>query len=344
MKTLHCQSLLLILLSSTIHSHAEDITIAPPAGSAFIVKSNNGATDRFKVTESGEVFIPTLPATLAGKPLCWDQGSGLLQTCLDTVGRDFTPPAIDLVSSTVAAAYLTDFPISFSDNIELGWYTTNKDGLVHLFDEGTNAQQRIRHLQIPLGAVYTELVSVVDISGNLTKKSFTITAPATGVTFGYYNLIGTNQFPSDFDCMQAANPTMSSINGATLTQIRLQVGSFVASGIPFGSNGVWNTTDGFRLAVEISYLRQLATPPSTSSIGFQGATLNPLNSTTFTMDTVSGSGGGSSGSYIFGTTGEVRVKPTTPPSVEIDIKTKCNFNNAGWVYGGLATFTASLAP
>jgi hypothetical protein len=71
----------LMLFGIAQHINAADVTIAPPVGGGFSVKSNDGFTDRFKVTEAGEVYIKTLPENLTNKSLCWNSISGKLSAC-----------------------------------------------------------------------------------------------------------------------------------------------------------------------------------------------------------------------------------------------------------------------
>lgn len=323
-----------VTLLAGISANAADVTIAPPAGGSFVVKSNDGASDRFKVTETGQVYIPTLPAALAGKPLCWDQATGLLQTCPDAIGHDSMPPTIDTVSLTVASRSPTDLPVSFSDNVELAWYTTKKNGIVHLFDEGVKAQQTVFHLSVPLGGASTDLISLSDTSGNLAKKSFTISAPATNIKFGTYKTIGSVYLPANFGCM--SSPFQDDmLNNAIVNEVFLSLGSFWGQTNTPIDDTEWTTADGFRLGMRIRWGNQ--------SFGFNllNSTLQPLNASVFQIDSIPlVYGGGWSEAYV----GQVKVLATVPSSVEISINKKCLNNNASWINGGIAVLTAELVP
>lgn len=165
-----------VTLLATISANAADVTIAPPAGGGFAVKSNDASSVRFKVNEAGQIYIPTLPATMAGKLLCWDQVTGLLQICVETVGRDFTPPTIEIISLVADGVY-TDVTATFNDNVELAtaWVPDNYSGQggVNYFPPGTKSAQ----IKFSVGGLqqFSQFIIVTDTSGNTTK--FTLTAP-----------------------------------------------------------------------------------------------------------------------------------------------------------------------
>lgn len=61
-----------------------EVVIKPESGDSFTVK-DQGDADKFKVTESGEVYVPGVPAEDPGppeaKPLCADSVTGQLIPC-----------------------------------------------------------------------------------------------------------------------------------------------------------------------------------------------------------------------------------------------------------------------
>ncbi|WP_454723544.1 hypothetical protein [Delftia acidovorans] len=59
-----------------------DITITPPANGGFVIKNNAGNAERFRVMETGDVYLPNLPNTTeAGSVACYDDVTGRLGKC-----------------------------------------------------------------------------------------------------------------------------------------------------------------------------------------------------------------------------------------------------------------------
>ena len=59
-----------------------DITITPPANGGFVIKNNAGNAERFRVMETGDVYLPNLPNTTeAGSVACYDGVTGRLGKC-----------------------------------------------------------------------------------------------------------------------------------------------------------------------------------------------------------------------------------------------------------------------
>lgn len=59
-----------------------DITITPPANGGFVIKNNAGNAERFRVMETGDVYLPNLPNTTeAGSVACYDSVTGRLGKC-----------------------------------------------------------------------------------------------------------------------------------------------------------------------------------------------------------------------------------------------------------------------
>ena len=59
-----------------------DITITPPANGGFVIKNNAGNAERFRVMETGDVYLPNLSNTTeAGRVACYDDATGRLGKC-----------------------------------------------------------------------------------------------------------------------------------------------------------------------------------------------------------------------------------------------------------------------
>ncbi|WP_216293194.1 BclA C-terminal domain-containing protein [Delftia acidovorans] len=59
-----------------------DITITPPANGGFVIKNNAGNAERFRVMETGDVYLPNLSNTTeAGSVACYDDVTGRLGKC-----------------------------------------------------------------------------------------------------------------------------------------------------------------------------------------------------------------------------------------------------------------------
>ncbi|QQB52988.1 BclA C-terminal domain-containing protein [Delftia acidovorans] len=59
-----------------------DITITPPANGGFVIKNNAGNAERFRVMETGDVYLPNLSNTTeAGSVACYDDATGRLGKC-----------------------------------------------------------------------------------------------------------------------------------------------------------------------------------------------------------------------------------------------------------------------
>ena len=59
-----------------------DITITPTANGGFVIKNNAGNAERFRVMETGDVYLPNLSNTTeAGSVACYDDATGRLGKC-----------------------------------------------------------------------------------------------------------------------------------------------------------------------------------------------------------------------------------------------------------------------
>lgn len=74
-----------VLLATSVSSHAADVTITPPAASGFVVKNAAGTLDRMRVQESGAVSFPDLTnAASADTTLCFVAATGRLGPCSES--------------------------------------------------------------------------------------------------------------------------------------------------------------------------------------------------------------------------------------------------------------------
>jgi len=75
-------------------ARADDVTVKPGAGSGFVVTDNTGATQRFKVVESGPIYLGGLvgsPAT-ENQALCYDTATGQVGPCPSAKNLGFCVP------------------------------------------------------------------------------------------------------------------------------------------------------------------------------------------------------------------------------------------------------------
>jgi hypothetical protein len=73
----------LALLGFGAAARADDVKVQPKVGSGFVVTNNTGAAQRFKVLESGEVFLGGLSPVppVEDQPLCYNATTGQLGGC-----------------------------------------------------------------------------------------------------------------------------------------------------------------------------------------------------------------------------------------------------------------------
>lgn len=73
----------LALLGTGAPARADDVKVQPAPGSGFVVTDKTGATERFKVKESGEVTVPGLLAapSIEAQPLCFNITTGRVGSC-----------------------------------------------------------------------------------------------------------------------------------------------------------------------------------------------------------------------------------------------------------------------
>ena len=69
---------------------ADDVVVSPAAGDGLVVTDAAAANERFRVMESGELFIEGLLATseIEDQPLCYDSVTGRIGDCPAEIGTD----------------------------------------------------------------------------------------------------------------------------------------------------------------------------------------------------------------------------------------------------------------
>ncbi len=310
-----------VVAGVSLQAIAADIEMVPLPGGAFSVKSSDGANVRFKVNETGDVVIPNLPAALAGKPLCWDQATGVLRACPEAVGTDFVPPTITINAPAVASETATQYTTSFSDNVELAYrifFAASGAPVTMPFAPGLTSATTQSTLNVPLGTIVDVLTLAVDTSGNVAKKATSIATPQTAFKLGTYNILGGSPLPAQFDCRAGA----SDLNNAP------------ASSATISFADAWSLSGGYtpiaRLMLSNGLSVQLPAMPST--------TLTALDATSFLYgDTIP-----MYGRAVY--RGEVKMLSASPAKLQIDIQMKCGNDTEGWTYGDKATITAELIP
>ena len=87
-------SLWLSLLGVVGTARADDVTVQPAPGAGFVVTDNTGASQRFKVLESGPIFLGGLvgsPPT-ENQALCYDTATGQVGPCATAKNLAFCVP------------------------------------------------------------------------------------------------------------------------------------------------------------------------------------------------------------------------------------------------------------
>ncbi len=60
---------------------ADDVKIRPAAGNGVVVTNAAGTSERLRVNESGQVFLPALTPLSSNQILCFDSATGRIGTC-----------------------------------------------------------------------------------------------------------------------------------------------------------------------------------------------------------------------------------------------------------------------
>lgn len=175
----------------------------------------------------------------------------------------------------------------------------------------------------------------VDTSGNVSKKTISITTPETGIKMGTYTPISSYSLPVGFNCLTGSNWSRSGPqDGAIVTNARIDNGSWseINGYFPYLTIQVPNSS--FGVGGERNYDPDQHAPPPT-----------PLSATSFNGVGRGSRGSGSNiGSYEIGYTGQATSSQSVPPTLNISINMECNVNGAGFVSGTTATFSVSLDP
>jgi hypothetical protein len=141
----------LALLGLGVPVHAADVTVQTAPGSSFVVTDTTGASQRFKVLETGQVFLGGLSPVppVEDIPLCYNATSGQVGACPGAPGA----------------------PVGLVDNGD-GTVTDNKTGLIWEKKTGTVGS---------LVDCSTTTCSNLDDVNNLYKWSASGTAPDGGL-------------------------------------------------------------------------------------------------------------------------------------------------------------------
>ena len=65
---------------------ADDVKIRPAAGNGVVVTNAAGTSERLRVNESGQVFLPALTPLSSNQILCFDSATGRIGTCSQLAG------------------------------------------------------------------------------------------------------------------------------------------------------------------------------------------------------------------------------------------------------------------
>lgn len=327
---------------------AEDIEFMPPVGGGVSIKKSGNSELLFRVTPDGKVAIPSMPTSLTGTPLCWEEATGILQKCSIQASSDTSRPVITVNAPSSSTVSIASFDVTATDDVEIA-YTRNVNLQSNVGDEiyapeGASTVTKTTTIATPLNAgTITGMFVAADTSGNVTKQSYSITSAQTALRPGSYTPVGLNTFPANFDCTSSSSiPVFAeTLNGATLESIIVSVGP--------GSNGDWDfIANGY--AGSFSARPVASSSHASGSFGISTYSYPPgtpqtkvsLVQTSIPFNSISQTGSGSGVSYQVGHVGELRVLNSSPPRIELDISMQCNINNAGFVTGDQARFTAEL--
>lgn len=256
----------------------------------------------------------------------------------EPIGIDRTPPVITTDAPLVASSNNVKFTTTMSDNVELAYISRSNTpvGQFVFINEGIKNDQVIDSASIGIGGTYSKMLMAVDTSGNVTKKTISITTPETVIKQGTYSTIGTYNLPAGFNCLMAYNglagPTAGAQDGAAVTVLTMGGSS------PANPVSAWSVVDGYSPIMAISGVGRF------SSVT-RPQTLVPISATSLTFPYVQ-QGSGSSPWYSFeiGYTASATLSPTNPSLLDITVNMECNENRVGFVNGTIATFSVILNP
>lgn len=179
------------------------------------------------------------------------------------------------------------------------------------------------------------MLMAVDTSGNVTKKTISITTPETAIKQGTYSTIGTYNLPAGFNCLMENNGQFGPAgaqDGAAVTVLTMGGSS------PANPVSAWSVVDGYSpiMQINVGGIFRFVTRPQT---------LVPISATSLTFPYVQ-QGSGSSPWYSFemGYTASATLSQTNPSLLDITVNMECNENRVGFVNGTIATFSVILNP
>ena len=338
------------LLSTTVM--AADFELAAPAGGGVAVKNSNGVVT-WKVDSAGNVVIPTLPSSLAGIPLCWNETTGVISKCPAGAVADTTPPVITTTAPAVATGYTTSFSITYADNVALAYIVrpgilvmevAYAPGEIEFLADGVSTIQIDSSFDLTLSSANTtRTVIASDKAGNLTSKAITIALPEPGVKLGTYLTVGSYSTPSGFNCIPASFGPREYSDNTNVAGVVVGDSGRSGSILPVPYTG-WSVAGGYRPTVSMrSAMGNVS--------GYTQASMSvypniPLASTAFSLDNPSlGSSfyASGTGSLDVRYAGSITKTQSSPPTINVTMTMQCNINNAGFVNGTTASFTAQMA-
>ncbi len=302
---------------------SEDVEIIPQGGAGFAVKNAANDSIRFKVNESGEVIIPTLPENMAGKPLCWDKPTGILQHCPDAAGTDFTPPTIQVDAPEVATQQYMEVTTRVTDNFELSHLfraetePTNSllERIILPYASGTRVAETTEVFMVSINNAPLKFTYIIsDTSGNTAKAVWETNIPKTEILQGTYKVDGLVTPPDGFfDCQFPYEEATDSFE--------VSINLFVDS-----PNCPWSMSEGYCQNVFLNI-------PSLWGLKNEKVQLDSRK-----ISAWSDVYGDESFSYRL--TGTFELISSEPQTLQATIIRQCNIDDAGWISGTPLTFTA----
>lgn len=309
-------------------AQAADIDVRPPVNGGFSIRNADGSITRFKVEETGGVAIQNILSGLNNSPLCWNSTTKYLEICSESLGRDYTKPTISINVPSIATSLIMEIVATYTDNVGLGSYTNGSQN-IQPFPEEVTSTTITHQIYTELGGgpkIYT--FAVTDTSGNLARKTVSVSAPGIGgFQTGTYNINPNVSIPQGFFCI---TPQMDT-SGYIAKSINITAGALG-----------WSIASGFHPQLDVNLTNSFMTLMflrSTSSV--------PLNTTGLSYDyntgqVAFGNVNGTNQTYTSYYT--ISINPTSGQtnSVDVSIINKCTIPAGGTVSQGVPfNFTAT---
>jgi hypothetical protein len=306
----------IVFLMYQCFAQAADIEVRPPVNGGFAIKSADGSVTRFKVEETGGVAVQNVLSGLNNQPLCWNPTTKYLEVCADAVGRDYIKPTIS-VELPIAWTPTSFINVTYEDNIELGSYTINRQGNNTTADE--NIRTKTIPIEIPVGlnSSSTIKLSVIDTSGNMTKRVITIPSQPVAIKAGTYNLASAVTYPSGFDCRRQIENLYSEIDGTSFSSFNFYLGN------------EW-TINGYIPGISLLTSLRIATPVFETRVPFSSESIS-VNTYEQENNNVY--------SKISAT---FNITQTTPFQLSGTLAMQCKVGSGSWTSGPSVSFTGTL--